>query len=68
MSSSTNETGYHIWEGSSQSCTFPTGVKFSWNINSNAQSLANYASVGYAIPISKPDNFDIPLTCSFLAL
>ncbi|KAH6621524.1 hypothetical protein B0J18DRAFT_229071 [Chaetomium sp. MPI-SDFR-AT-0129] len=37
---------YHIWEGSSQSCTFPTGVTFSWNIPSNAQSQPNYSSVG----------------------
>lgn len=44
--SSTSES-YHIWEGSSQSCTFPTGVTFTWNIPSSAQSQPNYSSVGY---------------------
>jgi len=36
----------HTWEGGAQSCTFPTGVTFSWNIPSNAQSFALGASVG----------------------
>jgi len=46
-SSSGTSGSYHIWEGGSQSCTFPTGVKFSWNITSNAQSQPNYSTVGY---------------------
>jgi hypothetical protein len=48
-SSSTSDSNYHVWEGSSQSCTFPSGVTFSWNwnIQGNAQSQANYAYVGY---------------------
>ncbi|KAG7285204.1 hypothetical protein NEMBOFW57_009825 [Staphylotrichum longicolle] len=37
---------YHIWEGGPQSCTFPSGVTFSWNIPANAQSQADYTSVG----------------------
>jgi hypothetical protein len=47
VSSSGKEDDYHIWEGGSQSCTFPSGVKFTWNIPSGAQSLPNYNSVGY---------------------
>ncbi|KAK3372128.1 hypothetical protein B0H63DRAFT_526988 [Podospora didyma] len=35
-----------MWEGGDYSCTFPTGVKFTWNVKSNAQSYANYATVG----------------------
>jgi hypothetical protein len=38
---------YNVWEGSEQSCTFPSGVSFSWNIQASAQSQANYAYVGY---------------------
>ncbi|KAK3898428.1 hypothetical protein C8A05DRAFT_47261 [Staphylotrichum tortipilum] len=45
-SSSGTAWNYHIWEGGSQSCTFPTGVKFSWNISSNAQAQPNYSTVG----------------------
>ncbi|KAK3942813.1 hypothetical protein QBC46DRAFT_231582, partial [Diplogelasinospora grovesii] len=37
---------YYTWEGGSKSCTFPTGVTFTWDIESNAQSQANYAYVG----------------------
>ncbi|KAK4099288.1 hypothetical protein N658DRAFT_453303, partial [Parathielavia hyrcaniae] len=36
----------NIWKGGSQSCTFPSGVSFSWNIRSDAQSQPNYANVG----------------------
>ncbi|KAG7294482.1 hypothetical protein NEMBOFW57_004556 [Staphylotrichum longicolle] len=43
---STTSEAYHVWEGGSQSCTFPSGVKFTWNIPSNAQSQANYSPVG----------------------
>ncbi|KAK4235384.1 hypothetical protein C8A03DRAFT_17875 [Achaetomium macrosporum] len=47
VSSSGTAESYHIWEGSSQSCTFSsTGVTFHWNIPSNAQSRPNYSSVG----------------------
>ncbi|KAE8454466.1 hypothetical protein EG329_000089 [Mollisiaceae sp. DMI_Dod_QoI] len=38
--------GTYHWEGSPQSCTFTTGVTFSWNIASNAQSQPNFAYVG----------------------
>ncbi|KAI1640729.1 hypothetical protein F4809DRAFT_350434 [Biscogniauxia mediterranea] len=42
-----SESTYHLWEGSSQSCEFgQTGVSFSWNIESNAQSQATYSQVG----------------------
>lgn len=37
---------YHTWEGSTQSCTFGSGITFTWNIPSNAQSLPNYNYVG----------------------
>ncbi|KAH6622684.1 hypothetical protein F5144DRAFT_517088 [Chaetomium tenue] len=43
---STSSETYHVWEGGSQSCTFPTGVTFTWNIPSGAQSQPNYSSVG----------------------
>ncbi|KAJ4290035.1 hypothetical protein N0V88_006837 [Collariella sp. IMI 366227] len=36
---------YHIWEGGEQSCTFPTGVTFKWNIPANAQLRPNYSFV-----------------------
>ncbi|KAK4215156.1 hypothetical protein QBC37DRAFT_282323 [Rhypophila decipiens] len=44
--SSTAVNDYYIWEGGSKSCTFPTGVTFTWNIPSNAQSQADYSWVG----------------------
>ncbi|KAM7208332.1 hypothetical protein V8F20_001310 [Naviculisporaceae sp. PSN 640] len=34
------------WEGQAQACTFPTGVRFAWFVNSNAQSQPNFAHVG----------------------
>ncbi|KAK1778231.1 hypothetical protein QBC45DRAFT_328947, partial [Copromyces sp. CBS 386.78] len=37
---------YHIWKGNTQSCTFSSGVTFTWNIPSNAQSLQDYSYVG----------------------
>ncbi|KAL2143660.1 hypothetical protein VTI28DRAFT_10167 [Corynascus sepedonium] len=43
---STTEEAYHIWEGSEQSCTFPTGVTFTWNIPSDAQSRPDYTYIG----------------------
>ncbi|KAK4143178.1 uncharacterized protein C8A04DRAFT_12618 [Dichotomopilus funicola] len=46
VSSSTAYEDWHQWEGGSQSCTFAsTGVTFTWDIPSNAQSLPNYSSV-----------------------
>ncbi|KAK0125690.1 hypothetical protein ONS95_000308 [Cadophora gregata] len=39
--------GVDTWEGSNQKCTFPgTGTTFTWNIQSNAQSQANFVQVG----------------------
>jgi hypothetical protein len=49
--SSGNEEEYHTWEGGSQSCTFPTGVTFSWNIPPNAQSLPDYSYIGCVVGI-----------------
>ena len=46
MSSSSTPESFHIWEGGPQQCTFPSGVTFGWNIQSNAQSQANFAQVG----------------------
>ena len=46
MSNSGTAGSFHIWEGGPQSCTFPSGVTFGWNIPSNAQSQPNYSSVG----------------------
>ncbi|KAK0623698.1 hypothetical protein B0T14DRAFT_400565, partial [Immersiella caudata] len=40
------EIDFHVWEGGWQGCQFPTGVTFSWNINGNAQSQADYSLVG----------------------
>ncbi|EHK26667.1 uncharacterized protein TRIVIDRAFT_69582 [Trichoderma virens Gv29-8] len=37
---------WFTWEGHAQACTFSTGAKFSWFIDSNAQSQANFAHVG----------------------
>ncbi|KAH8769328.1 hypothetical protein BGZ57DRAFT_898305 [Hyaloscypha finlandica] len=34
------------WEGAAQACTFPTGARFAWFIDSNAQSQANFKHVG----------------------
>ncbi|KAL2265788.1 hypothetical protein VTJ83DRAFT_6888 [Remersonia thermophila] len=36
----------NIWEGSEQSCTFSSGVTFSWNIDRNAQRQNDYTYVG----------------------
>jgi hypothetical protein len=41
-----NGGGIDHWEGSTQSCTFPTGTTFVWTIASNAQSDADYSVVG----------------------
>ncbi|KAK3403102.1 hypothetical protein B0T20DRAFT_17185 [Sordaria brevicollis] len=44
-----NDPGvFNIWEGSTQSCTFSTGVTFTWYIPSNAQTLPDYSYVGTA--------------------
>ncbi|KAF2973083.1 hypothetical protein GQX73_g657 [Xylaria multiplex] len=40
-----NSNGLESWEQSG-SCRFDTGTTFSWTIQSNAQSQANYAIVG----------------------
>ncbi|KAL7905447.1 hypothetical protein GGI35DRAFT_460737 [Trichoderma velutinum] len=37
---------WFTWEGQAQACTFSSGAKFSWFINGNAQSQANFAHVG----------------------
>ncbi|KAK3938730.1 hypothetical protein QBC46DRAFT_317176 [Diplogelasinospora grovesii] len=34
------------WEGSPQGCTFPSGTKFNWSINADAQDQPNYSLVG----------------------
>lgn len=34
------------WEGAAQACTFPTGVRFAWFINADAQSQPDYTHVG----------------------
>ncbi|EAQ90068.1 predicted protein [Chaetomium globosum CBS 148.51] len=39
-------SGVMAWEGGGQSCGFSTGVYFSWNIQSDAQTKANYSKVG----------------------
>ncbi|KAK3403103.1 hypothetical protein B0T20DRAFT_474901 [Sordaria brevicollis] len=39
-------SNFHTWEGSTQSCTFSTGVTFSWNIGRQAQSSPDYSYVG----------------------
>ncbi|KAK3290344.1 uncharacterized protein B0H64DRAFT_427872 [Chaetomium fimeti] len=39
-------SGVMAWEGGGQSCGFSTGVYFSWNIQSDAQSKPNYTKVG----------------------
>ncbi|KAL1835502.1 hypothetical protein VTJ49DRAFT_6586 [Mycothermus thermophilus] len=38
---------FHIWEGGVQSCRFPNGVVFSWDITSTAQSQQDYTYVGW---------------------
>jgi len=42
----TPHAGINVWEGSAQSCTFSTGVTFSWNIEKNAQDQPNFSKVG----------------------
>jgi len=37
---------FHIWEGGWQGCQFPTGVTFSWRIDSDGWSIPNYSQVG----------------------
>ncbi|KAH6650438.1 hypothetical protein F5144DRAFT_588917 [Chaetomium tenue] len=46
VSTSSTPESFHTWEGGQQSCTFPTGVTFNWNIPANAQSQADFSSVG----------------------
>ncbi|KAL2114894.1 hypothetical protein VTJ04DRAFT_10557 [Mycothermus thermophilus] len=46
MKLSLNNGNFHIWEGYQQSCKFPTGVTFTWNIDKNAQSQKDYTYVG----------------------
>jgi hypothetical protein len=46
MSNSGTADSFHIWEGGPQSCTFPSGVTFGWNIPANAQSQADFSYVG----------------------
>jgi hypothetical protein len=40
-----NEAALNTWEGKTESCTFPTGVKFTWNLEANAASAPYYALV-----------------------
>ncbi|KAB5572320.1 hypothetical protein GE09DRAFT_1216884 [Coniochaeta sp. 2T2.1] len=40
--------GTGTWEGSTQSCDFPTGTVFTWNIKSAAQSQNNFTPAGTA--------------------
>ncbi len=43
MSTSLAVETYHTWEGGWQSCTFSTGVTFSWYIESGAVSQYSWA-------------------------
>ena len=45
-------SGVMAWEGGGQSCGFSTGVYFSWNIQSDAQTKANYSKVGLVTAMS----------------
>ncbi|KAL7928091.1 hypothetical protein V8C35DRAFT_285538 [Trichoderma chlorosporum] len=40
------ENFWFTWEGSAEGCTFPTGTKFDWFINADAQSSPDYTHVG----------------------
>ncbi len=46
VSTSTTLDQFHTWEGGPQSCTFPTGVTFNWDIPSSAHSQAAFSWVG----------------------
>ncbi|KAL7928273.1 hypothetical protein V8C35DRAFT_318595 [Trichoderma chlorosporum] len=40
------ENFWFTWEGQAQACTFSTGTRFSWFIDSDAQSQPNFQHVG----------------------
>ena len=46
MKNSRPEADYHWWEGGPQGCTFPSGVRFTWNIPNDAQSRDDYSYIG----------------------
>ncbi|KAK3351417.1 hypothetical protein B0H65DRAFT_546460 [Neurospora tetraspora] len=48
-STSGSSGAYHVWEGSTQSCTFSSGVTFSWAIGKEAQTWPDYTYVGTGV-------------------